>query len=133
MRVVFVWDEPELTMLFTYALQKSGYDMVSECINDIEIGFKACVENPPDLLIVGRSLHEKDDGFELSQRLREVEGLPHFPIVAGYVDVWQKFEKAREKAEQAGVDLCFGRVYNAGAVIKQIRELLDNKPAPAVS
>ena len=125
MKTVIIWTDPETRWLFTAAFKRAGYNPSVDWFNNIEDGLNACIENPPDLLIVQRTVGKQDDGFELCRQLREIESLPYFPIVIGFIDVWQKWEIGSALGYQAGADLCFGRVFDVVKVVKDISKLLD--------
>ncbi|MBE7473588.1 MAG: hypothetical protein HS114_31035 [Anaerolineales bacterium] len=126
MRTIIIWSKDIIPSLFTYAFQKAGYDMTVDWIDNIETGFNSCVKSPPDLLIVKRSLYQRDDGLAVCQKLRNIETLPYFPIIVGYIDVDENWEDASKRVYQTGATLCFGRVSNVGKVVRQIAEILES-------
>jgi DNA-binding NarL/FixJ family response regulator len=126
MRAIIIWSQDITPTLLIYALQKADYDLTVDWIDNIEAGFNNCIEAPPDLLIIKRSLYQRDDGLALCQKLHNIENLPYFPIVVGYIDVDENWEEAAKQVYQAGATLCFGRVSDVGKVVKQIAEILDN-------
>jgi DNA-binding response OmpR family regulator len=71
-------DDPDIRSLVELRLEKSGYDVVAA--GDGEQAFATALERAPDIALLDVMM-PKLDGYEVTQRLRELEATRHLPII----------------------------------------------------
>jgi DNA-binding response OmpR family regulator len=67
-KILIVDDDPDMVEAGRYVLEKQGHDVTSA--SNVEAGFKALTENPPDLLILDVMMEEADDGLVFARKVR---------------------------------------------------------------
>ena len=126
-RIFVIWDDIDLTKMFTIFFAEYGY--VTHSAHSFDDGFAACLDQPPDILIVPRTMTNQDDGLEFCQQVRATASLTQIPLIVGYADLtpsWLDREEAYQQAYETGVNACFGRVFNPTDVLEQVEILLAN-------
>ncbi len=76
--IVVVEDEPDLSDLLVYNLQRAGYQV--SAANDGIAGLKHVLENPPDLIVLDLML-PKMSGFEVARQVRTSPRTSNVPIL----------------------------------------------------
>lgn len=97
-RILYIEDNLENRTLVKRVLEIEGYVML-EADNGLE-GLRIAREEAPDLILIDINLPEVD-GYEVTTRLRQMEGLNNIPIVALTANV---LKGDRERSLEAGCD-----------------------------
>jgi two-component system cell cycle response regulator DivK len=97
-KILYVEDNVENRTLVKRVLEAEGYVML-EADDGID-GLRVVREEAPDLILMDISL-PKIDGYEITTRLRQMEGLSDIPIVALTANV---LKGDRERSLDAGCD-----------------------------
>jgi DNA-binding response OmpR family regulator len=71
-------DDPDIRSLVALRLERSGYDVVAA--GDGEQALATALERVPDVALLDVMM-PKLDGYEVTQRLRELEATRHLPII----------------------------------------------------
>jgi DNA-binding response OmpR family regulator len=71
-------DDPDIRSLVALRLERSGYDVVAA--GDGEQALATALERAPDVALLDVMM-PKLDGYEVTQRLRELEATRHLPII----------------------------------------------------
>ncbi len=124
---MFVEDDTDIVNMFVYVFEKSGYK--AQPIKSYAEAFTACMALPPDILILGLLPILQDEALELCRKLRATLTMPRFPIIMGHVGISPHREEAYQKIYDAGVNACFGRVYDITDVLNLIATLLADPTA----
>jgi two-component system cell cycle response regulator DivK len=97
-KVLYIEDNVENRILVKRVLEVEGY-VVLEADDGID-GLRLVREEAPDLILIDINLPEVD-GYEITTRLRQMEGLSNIPIVALTANV---LKGDRERSLDAGCD-----------------------------
>jgi two-component system cell cycle response regulator DivK len=97
-KVLYIEDNVENRTLVKRVLEVEGY-VVLEADDGID-GLRVVREEAPDLILIDINLPEID-GYEITTRLRQMEGLNNIPIVALTANV---LKGDRERSLDAGCD-----------------------------
>jgi len=97
-KVLYIEDNVENRTLVKRVLEAEGY-VVLEADDGID-GLRIVREKAPDLILIDINLPEVD-GYEITTRLRRMEGLNNIPIVALTANV---LKGDRERSLGAGCD-----------------------------
>jgi two-component system cell cycle response regulator DivK len=97
-KVLYIEDNVENRTLVKRVLEAEGY-VVLEADDGID-GLRIVREEAPDLVLIDINLPEVD-GYEITTRLRQMEGLNNIPIVALTANV---LKGDRERSLGAGCD-----------------------------
>ena len=97
-KVLYIEDNIENRTLVKRVLEVEGY-VVLEADDGID-GLRVVQEEAPDLILIDINLPEVD-GYEITTRLRQMEGLSKIPIVALTANV---LKGDRERSLDAGCD-----------------------------
>ena len=97
-KVLYIEDNVENRTLVKRVLEVEGY-VVLEADDGID-GLRIVLEEAPDLVLIDINLPEID-GYEITTRLRRMEGLKNIPIVALTANV---LKGDRERSLDAGCD-----------------------------
>jgi DNA-binding response OmpR family regulator len=71
-------DDPDIRSLVALRLERSGYDVVAA--SDGEQALAAALEQDPDLALIDVMM-PKLDGYEVTERLRQLEATRHLPVI----------------------------------------------------
>jgi two-component system, cell cycle response regulator DivK len=80
-RVLYIEDNSDNRLLVRRILMASDYDFQVEDADNARRGIELASANPPDIILMDMSMPEMD-GLTATQRIREIDGLKHVPIVA---------------------------------------------------
>src|SRR5688572_1292028 len=108
-RILMIWDDRDLIKMFTIFFERHG--CIVHSADSFETGFATCLHQPPDILIIPRTLSNQDDGLEFCQRIRTTSTLSQNPIIVGYADLAPerlKRDDAYQQVHEAGANACFG-------------------------
>ena len=97
-KILYIEDNVENRTLVKRVLEVEGY-VVLEADDGID-GLRVAREEAPDLILIDINLPEID-GYEITTRLRQMEGLNNIPIVALTANV---LKGDRERSLEAGCD-----------------------------
>jgi two-component system cell cycle response regulator DivK len=97
-KILYIEDNVENRTLVKRVLEVEGY-VVLEADDGID-GLRVVREEAPDLILIDINLPEID-GYEITTRLRQMEGLNNIPIVALTANV---LKGDRERSLEAGCD-----------------------------
>ena len=97
-KVLYIEDNVENRTLVKRVLEVEGY-VVLEADDGID-GLRVAREEAPDLILIDINLPEVD-GYEVTTRLRQMEGMNNIPIVALTANV---LKGDRERSLDAGCD-----------------------------
>jgi two-component system cell cycle response regulator DivK len=97
-KILYIEDNVENRTLVKRVLEAEGYVML-EADDGID-GLRIVREKAPDLILIDINLPEID-GYEITTRLRQMEGLNNIPIVALTANV---LKGDRERSLDAGCD-----------------------------
>jgi two-component system cell cycle response regulator DivK len=97
-KILYIEDNVENRILVKRVLEVEGY-VVLEADDGID-GLRIIREEAPDLILIDINLPEID-GYEITTRLRQMEGLNSIPIVALTANV---LKGDRERSLDAGCD-----------------------------
>jgi two-component system cell cycle response regulator DivK len=97
-KILYIEDNVENRTLVKRVLEVEGY-VVLEADDGID-GLRVVQEEFPDLILIDINLPEVD-GYEITTRLRQTEGLNNIPIVALTANV---LKGDRERSLDAGCD-----------------------------
>jgi two-component system cell cycle response regulator DivK len=97
-RILYIEDNVENRTLVKRVLEAENY-VVLEADNGVD-GLRVAREKAPDLILIDINLPEVD-GYEVTTRLRQMEGLSNIPIVALTANV---LKGDRERSLEAGCD-----------------------------
>jgi two-component system cell cycle response regulator DivK len=97
-KILYIEDNVENRTLVKRVLEVEGY-VVLEADGAID-GLRIVREEAPDLVLIDINLPEID-GYEITTRLRQMEGLSEIPIVALTANV---LKGDRERSLEAGCD-----------------------------
>jgi PAS domain S-box-containing protein len=97
-RILVVDDRPDNRAVVLGLLEALDFRLI-EAENGVD-GLSKAVEHRPDLIIADLVMPIMD-GFEMTRRLRKLEGFEHIPIIASSASV---FEFDRQRSQQAGYD-----------------------------
>jgi len=97
-KVLYIEDNVENRTLVKRVLEVEGY-VVLEADDGID-GLRVVQKEAPDLILIDINLPEVD-GYEITTRLRQMEGLSNIPIVALTANV---LKGDRERSLDAGCD-----------------------------
>lgn len=76
--IFVIEDEDDIAELIKYNLQREGFKV--QTFNSGEIGLRACIENPPQLILLDLMLPGMS-GFEVCKRLRQEKSTVAVPII----------------------------------------------------
>ena len=96
--VLYIEDDFQNRVLVRRVLEASGFAMI-EAENG-KMGLQLAQREHPDLILVDINLPEMD-GFQVTARLKQLEGLAHVPVVAMTANV---MKGDRERTLDAGCD-----------------------------
>jgi two-component system cell cycle response regulator DivK len=97
-KILYIEDNVENRTLVKRVLEVEGY-VVLEADDGID-GLRVVWEEAPDLILIDINLPEID-GYEITTRLRQMEGLNNIPIIALTANV---LKGDRERSLDAGCD-----------------------------
>lgn len=95
-KVLYIEDNPDNRMLVKRILEAEGYQVIGA--EDGIVGLRLAQEVQPDVILVDINLPEID-GYEVTGRLRALEGMAEVPIIALTANV---MKGDREKTLAAG-------------------------------
>lgn len=95
-KILYIEDNPENWMLVRRILEAEGYQVLQAM--DGMAGIELAQTSQPDLILMDINLPEMD-GYEVTSRLRAMEGFQTVPIIALTANV---MKGDREKTLQAG-------------------------------
>jgi hypothetical protein len=126
--IAVVWSEADellLSTLFKFLLQPPRYH--AEYRTEVNAAYERCVGQIPTIIIIKRTIQDKDDGLMLCQRLRNTASLRSVPIILGWIDIPSDPYPSRAiLAQEYGANGCFGRVCNIEGLQHMILHLIDN-------
>jgi two-component system cell cycle sensor histidine kinase/response regulator CckA len=121
--VLVVDDEPDVSSLLEVILQANGYHVLSAGSAEQALDIFQAHRDEIDLLFSDLGL-PKLDGFELSERLRELKPGLKTIIASGYTDGSIKTRMAERE-----IDGFVQKPYNIGTLLQTIRSILDRHEA----
>ena len=122
--ILYVEDNHANRELVKRILEIEGYDVLEAA--DGMIGLEMAKKHKPDLILMDINLPEMD-GYAVTQRLRQMEGLHHTPIIALTANVMRG---DREKSLNAGCDGYIRKPINIDQLPEQVAHFLEMKRAP---
>ncbi len=78
-KVLVIDDNEQNLYLMTFLLESKGYEVIT-AIDGIK-GIKKAIEKKPDLILLDIQLPELD-GYEVAERIKNIDEISHIPIVA---------------------------------------------------
>ena len=114
-RILYVDDNVPNRLLIKRIVEAEGHALIEA--EDAEIGWETAVSQTPDLILMDLHLPGKNNGFDLTRRIKMNPALSHIPIVAITA---HGLSEAEAKAMAAG---CVGFLHKP-ADIHQIRSVM---------
>ena len=117
-RIIITDDEPVILRMTEFILKKAGYETVKtssgmECI-------KAATEQKPDLILLDLLMPEMD-GFQVIEKLRELDDMGDIPII---LLTAAEDSETLDKAAAMGVSGCVGKPFKQDELLGKIQLLL---------
>jgi two-component system cell cycle response regulator DivK len=122
-RILYIEDTFDNRILIKRILEASGY-IVDEAPDGLT-GIQIAMQNRPDLILMDINLPDID-GYEVTARLRQLEGFERIPIVALTANV---LEGDRERSLNAGCDGYIPKPVDVDGLPDQIASYLDGAVA----
>jgi two-component system cell cycle response regulator DivK len=119
-KVLYIEDNPDNRMLVKRILEAEGYQVL-EAANG-RTGIELARSAEPDLILVDINLPEVD-GYEVTARLRSLDGLGHVPIIALTANV---MKGDREKTLAAGCSGYIQKPIDVDLLPEQLAGFLEN-------
>ncbi len=126
-RVLYIEDTFDNRILIKRVLEASGY-IVDEAPDGLT-GIQIAVQNRPDLVLMDINLPDID-GYEVTARLRQMEGFEKIPIVALTANV---LDGDRERSLDSGCDGYIPKPVDVDELPDQIAAFLDGASRSAQS
>jgi two-component system cell cycle response regulator DivK len=126
-RVLYIEDTFDNRILIKRVLEASGY-IVDEAPDGLT-GIQIAAQNRPDLVLMDINLPDID-GYEVTARLRQMEGFEKIPIVALTANV---LDGDRERSLDSGCDGYIPKPVDVDELPDQIAAFLDGASRSAQS
>lgn len=124
--ILYVEDNHANRELVKRILEVEGYTVLEAV--DGEQGLNLAEQHKPDLILMDINLPEMD-GYTVTAKMREMDGLRHIPIIALTANVMRG---DREKSLNAGCDGYIRKPINIDQLPEQVAHFLEAK-RPVVS
>lgn len=119
--ILYIEDNFENQVLVRRVLEAEGYTIVNA--EDGTIGLEVAQKLVPDLILMDINLPELD-GYEVTRRIRKIEGLSEVPIIAMTANVMQG---DMEKTLEAGCDGYIRKPIDIDALPSDVERFLSYK------
>lgn len=119
--ILYIEDNPENRLLVRRVLEVEGYRVVEA--NDGLAGLKLAEKMTPDLILMDINLPEID-GYELTNRLKQLPHLSNVPVIAMTANV---MKGDREKTLAAGCDGYIQKPIDVDQLPEQVEHFIQVK------
>ncbi len=126
-RILIIDDDADLVEALKVMLEAKGFEVLTAYNGDE--GFELAKRERPDLIILDVMMKTKDEGFQVSYKLKHDPGMADIPIlILTSIGRETGFSFSKEDEDYIVADDFAEKPIKPGELIKRVKRLLGNRP-----
>lgn len=110
-------------LMLTIFFRGHGYEVLTAL--SLDEAAETYFQRPPDLFLLDRTIHERDDGIQFCKDVRTTPALARTPVVVMMADITPQMFDSRILFD-AGANAIFGKVFDISRLLETVQILLEN-------